>query len=88
MAVDEIPSFRLTKLKTLQKFIKHTEVDMSSLYEGHDTTMKEAPEKKDRATEYTKYTPYQREAYIHYAFEKGLTHDESCILANVNKYTA
>ncbi|KAI8346389.1 hypothetical protein EDC96DRAFT_567853 [Choanephora cucurbitarum] len=81
MAVDEIPSFRLTKLKTLQKFIKHTE-------EGHDTTMKEAPEKKDRATEYTKYTPYQREAYIHYAFEKGMTHDESCRLANVNKYTA
>ncbi|RCH88497.1 hypothetical protein CU097_002878, partial [Rhizopus azygosporus] len=50
MAVDEIPSFRLTKLKTLQKFIKHTEVDMSGLSEGHDTTMKDAPEKKDRAT--------------------------------------
>ncbi|KAI8360726.1 hypothetical protein EDC96DRAFT_566064 [Choanephora cucurbitarum] len=63
-------------------------VDMSGLYEGHDTTMKEAPEKKDRATEYTKYTPYQREAYIHYAFEKGTTHDESCRLAIVNKYTA
>ncbi|KAK4510780.1 SCF ubiquitin ligase complex subunit cdc4 [Mucor velutinosus] len=88
MAVDEIPSFRLTKLKILQNFIKHTEVDMSGLSEGYDTTMKDAPKKKDRAAEYTKYTPYQREAYIHYAFEKGLTHDESCRLANVNKYTA
>ncbi|OBZ91038.1 hypothetical protein A0J61_00922 [Choanephora cucurbitarum] len=61
---------------------------MSGLSDGHDTTMKDTPKKKDSATEYTNYNPYQREGYIHYAFEKDLTQDESCRLAHVNKYTA
>lgn len=43
MSVDESPSFRLSKLKALQKYIKHTPVDMSGLpHNNTNVIMKEA----------------------------------------------
>ncbi|KAG1343440.1 hypothetical protein G6F62_004788 [Rhizopus arrhizus] len=91
MSVDESLSFRLSKLKTLQKFIKHTPVDMSRLLQDSaDVVMKDAAvvENDTRSTEYTKYTSFQREMYVHYAFEKNLKNNAAAKLANVNTYTA
>lgn len=76
MSVDESPSFRLSKLKTLQKIIKHTPVDMSGLpHNNTDVIMKEAAvaENNSRNTGYTKYTSFQREMYIHNVSEKIMT---------------
>ncbi|KAG0735119.1 hypothetical protein G6F32_012658 [Rhizopus arrhizus] len=87
MSVDESLSFRLSKLKTLQKFIKHTPVDMSRLLQDSaDVVMKDAAvvENDTRSTEYTKYTSFQREMYVHYAFEKNLKNNAAAKLANVN----
>ena len=35
MSIDETPSFRLSKLKVLQSYIKYTKVDVSDLSESH-----------------------------------------------------
>jgi hypothetical protein len=56
MSVDESPSFRLSKLKTLQKLIKHTPVDISRLLQDNtDVIMKDvaAVEINSRRTKYT-----------------------------------
>ena len=53
-----------------------------------DIVMEDAPAKKDRATEHTKYISHQRKMYIYYTFENGHRHDEACTLANVSTYIA
>lgn len=88
MSVDGSPSFRLSKLKTLQKFIKHTPVDMSGLpHNNTDVIMKEAAvaENNSRKTEYTKYTSFQREMYIHKASEKIMTCNKNYSLKKKKK---
>jgi hypothetical protein len=81
-------SFVFQSFKTLQTFIKYIEIDILDLPESAaDVVMEDAPAKKDRATEYTKYISHQRKMCIYYTFEKGHKHDEACTLANVSTYT-
>lgn len=60
------------------------------LQDSADVVMKDAAvvENDTRSTEYTKYTSFQREMYVHYAFEKNLKNNAAAKLANVNTHTA
>ncbi|KAG1302079.1 hypothetical protein G6F64_011237 [Rhizopus arrhizus] len=60
------------------------------LQDSADVVMKDAAvvENDTRSTEYTKYTSFQREMYVHYEFEKNLKNNAAAKLANVNTHTA
>ena len=63
-SIDKTLSFRLSKLKILQSYIKYTEVDISDLFEIPDTKMKNVPETMDRPFKYTRYKSHQKDMYM------------------------
>ncbi|CEG80286.1 hypothetical protein RMATCC62417_14646 [Rhizopus microsporus] len=80
LAVD--PSFRLTNLMNLCKYIKNNKVALGD-EEIKDTDTQEAPNKKKRITTYNIYTNEDRLQYF-FIQEKLMRPTEAAKLANVN----
>ena len=81
------PSFRLTNLTNLQKYIKNREI-VTEVEEPKDTPMQEAPLKKERKLVYSTYTDEDRLRYFYFIQEKLMKPVEAAKLANVNYETA
>lgn len=81
------PSFRLTNLTNLQKYIKNAKV-VTEIDPVKDTDMSEAPVKKERATIYNTYSDEDRIRYFYFIQQKLMKPSEAAKAANVNYETA
>jgi hypothetical protein len=81
------PSFRLTNLTNLHKYIKHKKVTIGT-EEPKDTDMQEVPTKKERLSVYNTYTNEDRLRYFFFIQEKLMKTAEAAKLANVNPEAA
>ncbi|CEP13779.1 hypothetical protein [Parasitella parasitica] len=81
------PSFRLTNLTNLRKYIKNAKV-VAEIEPPIDTVMSDAPAKKERTTVYNTYSDEDRKRYFFFIQQKLMTPSEAAAAANVNYETA
>ncbi|CEP17543.1 hypothetical protein [Parasitella parasitica] len=77
------PSFRLTNLTNLHKYIKNKKV-VVEVQEPQDIDLQEAPKKKDGTLVYNNYTDEYRLRYFYFFHEKLLKPSEAAKIANFN----
>lgn len=80
------PSFRLTNLTNLKKYIKNKKVPIED--EANDVEMKEAPTKKERFSTYNTYSDDDHKRYFYFIKEKLMTPSQAVKAANVQYETA